>query len=243
MKVSVGNRWPSSFTIIRFRCNLFGVMAPANVSSRTKGDKVLEISFTIASAVPWIGGTVSNFLSGIAVNRRFGRVEEVLNGLVNELKGFRSEASKAYVKTEDFEELLEKTLWQAADERNEEKRRMYRDFLTGAIKDPGAPIEEQTRFLKTLDYLEVDHVRVLRALLADPSDAPVLGSIRRTLLRRVPGPSADRITEIVRELDGLSLTGDLSPRLVMVMTGRGSADLKSAIKPKGQQFLKFLGVH
>ncbi len=220
-------------------------MATPNVPSKSKGDKALEISATIASAVPWIGGPVSNVLSGIVFNRRFDRVEEVLNGLANELKSFQSKASESYVKTEDFEELLEKTLRQAADERNEDKRHMYRDFLTGAIKDPGATFDEQTRFLKTLNYLEVDHVRILRALLADPSDASDMdmGTIRQTLLRRVPGLSADQVTEIVRDLNGLGLTSDLSRRLVTMMTGHGSADLKSSITPKGQQFLRFLGVH
>jgi len=205
MKVSVGHRSPDSFTVIRFRCNLVVAMTTPNVPSKTKGDKALEISATIASAVPWIGGPVSNVLSGIAVNRRFERVEEILNGLANELKDFH---------------------------------------LTGIIKNPGGSFDEQARFLKTLDGLEVDHVRVLRALLADPVDGPsIMGSIRQTLMRRLPGLSQDRIAELVRELDGLGLTNDLSRRLVVMMTGSGSADLKSAITPKGQQFLRFLGVH
>ncbi len=242
--MSVGYSRFNRFTVIRFRCNLVVAMATPNIPSKTKGDKALEISATIASAVPWIGGPVSNVLSGIAVNRRFERVEEFLNGLANELKDFQSQASKTYVGTEDFEELLEKTLRQTADERNEDKRGMYRDFLTGVIKNPGGSFDEQARFLKTLDGLEVDQVRVLRALLADPVDGPsIMGSIRQTLMRRLPDLSKERISDLVRELDGLGLTNDLSRRLVVMMTGSGSADLNSAITPKGQRFLKFLGVH
>jgi len=219
-------------------------MEKSGIPSVTEGNKALEISATLVSVAPWIGGAISNVLNGISLNRRFERVQEVLDGLANELRDFESEASKSYVKTDDFEELLEKTLRQAADERNEDKRGMYRDFLTGVIKNPGGSFDEQARFLKTLDGLEVDHVRVLRALLADPVDGPsIMGSIRQTLMRRLPDLSKERISELVRELDGLGLTNDLSRRLVVMMTGSGSADLKSAITPKGQQFLIFLGVH
>lgn len=201
----------------------------------------LALAATITSAVPWIGGPVSSVLSGLGVQRRFERVQEVLEGLAEELRGFHSEVSESYVKTDDFQELLEKTLRQAADERNENKRRLYRDFLVGAVKSPVPSFDEQTRLLKTVEQLELDHVRLLRALLADPTDAPTLtGSPRQTLIRRLPGLSADRITELVNGLDDLRLTNGLGRRLVVMMTGRGSADLRLSLTDYGRSFVERL---
>jgi len=47
------------------------------------------------------------------------------------IKDIQSDLAKEYVKTDEFQELLEKTLRQAAEERSEEKRRAYSKFLAG----------------------------------------------------------------------------------------------------------------
>ena len=64
------------------------------------------------------------------------RVTEVLQGLANELRDFKSEASEKYIKTEEFEELLENVLRKIAEERNEDKRRLLRSFLVEEIEHP-----------------------------------------------------------------------------------------------------------
>jgi len=69
------------------------------------------------------------------------------------LKDFKSEASEQYVKTEDFEELLENALRKASEERYEEKRRIFANFLIGAIESPGESYDEQIRFLRVLEEL------------------------------------------------------------------------------------------
>lgn len=208
---------------------------------RTPADWVLEVSAALVSAAPWIGGPVSSVLTGIAIQRRFDRVQEVLDGLAEDLRDFHSEASEHYVKTEEFEELLERTLRQAAEERNQEKRRLYRAFLAGAIKSPGARFEDQMWFLRTLGAIEPDHVRVLRALLAEPTDAPsLMGSFRQTLMRRLPEFTQEQVTRLVSDLDAQRLTNGLAGRLAVMMTGRGSADMRQTLTDYGRQFIAFL---
>lgn len=72
------------------------------------------------------------------------------------------------MRSDQFQDLLERTLRQAADERNDEKRRIYRLFLKGAIEVPGEPYDEQRRFLRTLDEMRGDYLRVIRAMLHEP---------------------------------------------------------------------------
>lgn len=135
---------------------------------RSGTEVVLDISSFISSAVPWIGGPVSNVLSGISFGRKISRVKEVLEGIANDLRNFKSEVSETYVKTEEFEELLENTLRNVAEERNEERRRIYKAFIVGTIKSPGQSYDEQVRFLRILEDIQGDHIRILEALSQSP---------------------------------------------------------------------------
>ncbi len=209
------------------------------IPATTKAETVLDVAAFVGSAVPWIGGPVSNVLSGMSSGRKFARVREVLEGLISDLSDFKSEVSEEYVKTEDFEELLEQTLERSADERNEEKRQIYRSFLTNAIESPGEPYDEQIRFLRTLEELQPDHLKVLRALSKTPDPDPgMMGSPNQTLRQRLPDLEEKRIEELITQLNDLRVTNMTS--LKTMMTGRGAADLRHSITSYGQRFMQYI---
>jgi hypothetical protein len=131
---------------------------PADLVVSTKSETALDVAATVTSVVPWLGGPVSQVLSGISVGRKMDRVKELLDGLASDLQNLRSDVSANYVRTDEFQELLERTLRLAADERSDEKRRIYRAFLTVAIVSPGEPYDEQVRFLQTLAEIQPDHI-------------------------------------------------------------------------------------
>jgi hypothetical protein len=97
-------------------------------------ETALEIGGAVASVIPWIGGPVGSVLTGIAQARKWERIREVLIAMTVKLEGFESEVAEEYVKTEEFQDLLEKALLQSAGELREEKRRVYTAYLTGIIK-------------------------------------------------------------------------------------------------------------
>lgn len=209
------------------------------VPKKTKAETALDIAAFVGSAVPWIGGPVSNVLSGRSWGRKFERVREVLEGLSSDLSDFESKISEEYVKTEDFEDLLEQTLKRAADERNEEKRKIYRAFLTNAIESPGELYDEQIRFLRTFEELQPDHLLVVRALSQNPEPDPgMMGSPNQTLRKRLPEIDEGRISDIVSQLNDMRITNLTS--LKTMMTGHGAADLRYSITPYGQRLLKYI---
>jgi hypothetical protein len=180
-------------------------------------------------------------LSGVATGRRLGRVREVLEGVAEDLRHFKSEVSENYVKTDEFHELLENTLRRAADERAEEKRRLYRAFLTKAITSGAAAYDEQISVLRVLEQLQVDHVRVLGALLSQPrpeEELGTMGSQLQTLVRRLPGLTREHIERLVGELNDLRLTNLRS--LHTVMTAHGAENLRHALTPLGSRFVEFV---
>ena len=209
------------------------------IPASTPGETALDVAAFVGSAIPWIGGPVSNVLGGISMGRKLARVREVLEGLVEDLAEYKSDVAEDFVKTEEFEELLEQTLRRAADERNDEKRRIYRAFLTDAIESPGQPYDEQIRFLRTLEELQLDQLRVLRALSQAPDpNSGMMGSPIQTLRQRLPGLEETRIEELVAQLNNLRVTNMTS--LKTMMTGHGAANLQHAVTQYGQRFLQYI---
>jgi len=212
----------------------------AELVPATKEERALDVAAALASAVPWLGGPVSQVLSGMSIERKMDRVKEVLDGLAQDLEGFHSDVSENYVRSDEFPEMLERTLRQVADERNEEKRRIYRQFLRRAIEAPGEPYNEQIRFLRTLEEIQGDHLRVVRALLQQP-EANVgggAGSPVQTQCRRLPEIPQDRITELIDQLNDMRVT-DLKS-LTTMMTAHGAADLRRSLTPYGRRFIAYL---
>jgi hypothetical protein len=209
------------------------------VPRKAPGDTPLDVAAIITSAVPYLGGPVSAVLGGLSAGRQYERVREVLNGVAEDLKEFKSKASEEYVKTEDFQELFEKTLEQVGEERSEDKRRVYRAFLTDAIALPGKPYDEQIRFLKALDELQPDHLRIIRALSQAPEGGSGLsGSPLNTLSQRLPDVARERIEDLVQQLNDLRIIGMTS--LKTMMTFHGAQDLRHAVLPYGKRLLGFI---
>jgi hypothetical protein len=205
----------------------------------SKDDKVLDIAAIFASAAPWIGGPVSAVVSGMSIKRKFDRVREVLEGLASDLRDFKSQASENYVKTDEFQELLENALLKAADERNETKRAMYRLFLTDIVRSPGSPYDEQIRFLRTLGELQSDHLRIIKAISEQPDIRDGFsGSPSATLKERLPDMDATRIADLVAQLNDMRITKLIS--LNTMMTFRGAQDLRNTITPYGQRLLTYI---
>jgi len=205
----------------------------------TGAETAMDVGAAVASLAPWVGGPVSQVLSGMSIGRKMNRVKEILDGLASDLDNFRSEVSEEYVRTGDFQELLERTLRMAADERNEEKRRIYRAFLARAIKTPGEPYDQQIQLLRTLDAVQTDHVRILRAIMQSPEqNVGVVGSQLQTLCNRLPDLRPEHIHELVGQLNDLRVTN--MTVLTTMMTAHGAADLRHGLTLYGRQFIIFL---
>ena len=206
----------------------------------TKQEDFLNIAATISSIAPWVGGPVSSVLSGMSISRKIERINEVLLNMAKEIKSIESEIPKDYVKTEEFQELLEKTLQQVSNERNDEKRRAYATFLANDIKNPAYDIyEEKIRFLRTLEEIQPNHIHILRSMMLKPDPNPVgIGSISKTLEKRLPNIPAEKIKDLAEQLSDMKLA-NLS-NLNTTMTGKGAEQLQSRITSYGQRFIKYI---
>ena len=213
----------------------------------SKLEKALDVTTPVLAAIPYIGGAVSSIVSRNVTGRRFKRIEDLLTDISPRLAYIEAEASedsKAYVKTEDFEELLLETLDRVGKEHNDERRKLYGLFLLGSINSPDRPYDEQLGFLKTIDELQWAHLIVLRAYAQapDPKRSRMPGgSISQTLERRIGdelGTSSPPIAVLVEQLHKLGLISDNS--IGGLMTGAGAEDLASRITPYGARLMAFI---
>lgn len=192
--------------------------------------------------VPGLGSALGALLGGWAGERKRQRVIEVLDRLrwdLEETKAALDDVQREYLRTDEFEELLEKTLRQAGEERSEEKRRFYGAFLKGLILSPGQPYDEQVRFLRVLEELQPDHLRILRAIMQtpDPKSRIYMGGSLSVLQERLPDMPEARIVDLVGQLNDLGLTNATSLNTLM----SNPHNISGAILPFGRRFTAFLG--
>jgi hypothetical protein len=213
------------------------------VATGLPAETTLDIAGVLANFIPGLGGAISNVLSGMGVGRKLDRVNELLQRLADELRDFKSEASEQYVRTDEFEELLETVLRKAAEERNDQRRQMLRHFLVGTIVHPGGSYDTHRAILRLLDSLEPEDVLVLRAVAERPTAEEIggmFGSIIGTLQRRLAGWPPQRIEAAVARLNDLRIISLTANRMHTTMTAPGAAELRGSITPIGQELVVFL---
>lgn len=208
-------------------------------ASSTKAESALDVVSLISSAVPWIGGPISNVLGGMSLGRKLGRVSEVLESIANDVQDIESDVSKNYVKTEEFEDMLEQALKRVGEERNKEKRHLYKAFLTDAIKSPGEVYDDQLRLLRTFEELMPDHLYLLKAMYQEPdSDPGMMGSPEQTLKKRLPQFSEQEIEEMVNQLNDMRVTNLINFK--MMMTASGASDLRHVVTEYGKRIIAYI---
>lgn len=210
------------------------------IPQEDSNDKLIEAISLVSSAIPGIGGPLSNILSGSITKRRIERITEFLNDLAGNFDHLKEDINEEYIKGDEFEEILEQTLLKAAEERNEEKRRMFRTYLINSMKIFDDGYDEKIRILRLMEQLQVAHILVIKAILKepDPNFHGFSGSIGNTLIKRISSLSRDQIYDLANQLQDMRLTK--LANLNTMMTASGAEDLRSGLTPFGAKVVKYI---
>jgi hypothetical protein len=166
-------------------------------ASDARGD-LLDLAAIYTSVLPVFGGAISNVLSGWSQQRRMERVREVLRDLFVRVNALRTRVDEEYVKSDEFEDLLDQTLRRVASERSKEKRRIYREVLAGALTERATSYDEQLRMLRALDQVQSSHFQVLAAMLDGGLQMP-------SLLHRLKHMPNELVVDLVDQLATLGV--------------------------------------
>jgi hypothetical protein len=203
-------------------------------------ENALDVAAAVASLAPWVGGPVSVVLSGMSFSRKLERVKDVLTHMAQDIRDVKEEASHKYVRSDDFEEILEKTIRQVADERNEVKRKAYASFLANTIRSPGQSYDELLRILRIMQELQPDHIRILKALMEEPDENTniYIGSISGTLQKRLPDMNQERIEDLCQQLTDMRVAS--LDNINAMMTGRGAEELRGRVTSYGKSIIRYI---
>ena len=106
---------------------------------------------------------------------------------------------------------------------------------------PGQDYDEKLRILRTLEQVQMDHIRVLKALLQEPDYGSItgsIGSVRQTLEKRLPDLDGTKLIDLAEQLATMRLTN--SVMFTTMMTARGAEELQHIVTPYGRRFLEFV---
>jgi hypothetical protein len=179
------------------------------VALTTRSEATLDTFAALSNMVPLLGGAIGSILSGLSNDRKLQRVNQVLWAMSEDIQAL-SEESEKYVTTDEFKDLLDETLHKVYEERSEQKRRLYKEFLVDEIREPWRSSEDQHRFLRTLEAVQPAHIVVLRALLALGDANPDGRAMGRgiggqALQERLEGMDPNVQEELLDELIALAL--------------------------------------
>ncbi len=216
------------------------VELPASRWDTSGGEAFRESVVALSSLVPCVGSVLSAIASGRLVDRKLARVTETIDFLRFELGELRADVDEQYVASEDFEELLELAMRRAADERGEEKRRLYARFLAHGMTDRrNATFEENVRFLRTIEELQPVHVEILR-ILSEESDEnrPQEGVTVQTMQHHLRSMDESDINERMVEL-GIMGAVTVSPPF-RLLNPRSPMKTMDFLTPYGRRLLSYI---
>ena len=202
-------------------------------------EQVASLVHYVSATVPVFGGVLSSIFGGIAAGRKFERIKEVITKLADELKEIES-ISEEYIKSEDFEEILEQTLHKIAHERNSEKREIFKKFLKNTIASQLSYDDfVKYRILRTLEEVFPVHLYILKAISMEPNESETKGLISGkqigTIIMRTKesGLTGKEIEKTIEDLNRLGIT-NLNMNILKTMTNVGEArDLRHTITDFG----------
>jgi len=211
-----------------------------DLSASDSAEKFKTAVGLLIQAVPYLGSPLGSMMLGSLTSRKLDRVADFLNCLRDDLETLKDDLSEDYLKSDEFEEILDETLQRVAKERTEAKRVAFRNFLTGEMKNRMASYDDQIRVLRVIENLQEQHILVLRAIDQEPNPDPhaISGSIEGTLVSRVGGLSGDQITELVSQLNDMRIVRIASTRTMM--TAHGAEDLRGRLTDLGRKLIQYI---
>jgi hypothetical protein len=134
----------------------------------TSADYARNVLQAAIQAVPYMGGSLSQFIFGPLTELRFKRIEQTLSEVAAELDVRGAFSSVA---NEDFATLLESVLPDLGRSTNEERRQRYRDLLIKSAQlQPGSVLwQDATLCAGLLRDIEPPGLAVLGALAKSPN--------------------------------------------------------------------------
>lgn len=127
-----------------------------NVLIATKG---------IVALIPYIGGTITSVWSdieAIQAERKLERLEEFFLNLKKDMENIKNHINENYINQPDFLDVFETTSKFIINERNEEKRLLFKNILINSIIDQNCNYDKTEKYLRLLEQMNNFEILLLK---------------------------------------------------------------------------------
>lgn len=202
-------------------------------------DHALVIGMAALQAVPVIGGVVATFISEYVPRKKQERLVGFVQDLGREFEAERERIDAEFVRTKDFDRMVEDVLDRVQTVRNEDKLGYWAALLAGVATTDRPNPTDRDRMIQTLDDLRPEHLRLLH-VIATTSEGPpnlYMGGISATLDWKMPDLPNDEARRLWSEL---ARTGVVTDYPSGIMTKEGAGNLTVRLTPYGREFVRLL---
>jgi len=202
-------------------------------------DHALVVGMAALQAVPVIGGVVATFISEYVPRRKQERLVAFIQDLSREFTAEQERIDSEFVRTSDFDRMVEDVLDRVQTVRNEGKLGYWAALLAGAATTDRPSPADRDRMIETLDGLRPDHLRLLHVVATTMEGPPniLMGGISTTLDWKMPDVPNDEARRLWAELARFDV---LQGYPSGTMTAQGAGDLTVRLTPYGREFVRRL---
>lgn len=202
-------------------------------------DHALVAGMAALQAVPVIGGVVATFISEYVPRQRQQRLVGFVQDLSREFAAEQERIDREFVRTKDFDRMVEDVLDRVQTVRNEEKLGYWAALLAGVATTDRPNPTDRDRMIQTLDDLRPEHLRLLHVIATTTEGPPNLymGGVNATLDWKMPDVPNDEARRLWNELARTGVVGDYPSGM---MTREGAGNLTVRLTPYGRVFVRLL---
>lgn len=234
-----------------------------------KKDNIIEKGLIaakgIVAMIPVLGGTITSVWSdieAIQAKRKHERLEEFYIALKEEVEEMKEQINVSYVSQPDFLDIFELTAKYIVNERNEEKRILFRNILVNSITVKNCSYDKTEKYLRTLEQMNSFELLLLKILknpkvyneqrgsiIKNPNErqSNAVYQIHYTLVTEfkkivsdLTNVSQDDISEAMYFLESNRLVKEKASESKLQTNGNPIHVLDDKLTSKGKDFLSFI---
>lgn len=204
-------------------------------------DDAISGSIVLINAIPVVGGVIGSFISEYVPRKKQARLVKFAQDLYREMEAESERIDREFIRTDEFEGLLEDVVDRVQTRKNEGKQQYWARLLAGSITTDRPPEGDRDRTIEALDGVRLSNLRLLHVIATTNEPPPGLyaGGISATLEWKLPGVPID---DLRRDWDELAALRLVHPYTGGTMTAQGAGNLVGRLTPFGREFVDRLRV-
>jgi hypothetical protein len=207
----------------------------------------------ILNLVPLVGGSIASVWGDIQAERKAHRFNNFLETLRADLENHKERINSDFINKEDFLDVFELTSKKIINERNENKRILYKDILLNAVTLDQSNYDEVEQCIRTVENLTEANLYLLKVLsnpehhnnLLPSPIPPSSGNMstttrRKILIQLMPEWNGGMVLENLKDLEFLGLINEMSSSLQDMIIYNGLAIVSNQLTLKGERLIKYI---